>query len=472
MRCYRCNSVLSNADICESCGADITIYKKIVKMSNSYYNMALAKAKVRDLSGAVDLLKRSVRIDKNNIKARNLLGLIYFEMGECVEAFAEWVISKNIKPEKNMADEYIKLVQSNPNKLDSLNQTIRKFNKALGYAYDGNDDLAIIQLKKILSLNPNFIKAYQLLALLYMKKGEYEKARKPLLKASKIDRNNTLTIKYLNEIDAVKERDTGKKVVKKEENIEDKKTLSGNDVIIPQSSYKETNYALVTFINVIIGIVIGAAMVYFLVTPAKESSSTSEYKATITDYASKLDKLNSSVTTLTEQLKAAETDRDEYKAQAESAASQVANSANIDKLISIADEIINSSEVAAGDFEKEDLVAIADKLIELEEVSLEGESFKNLYKTLCDITYEEAGNYYYNQGAQFSNSNDWDNAVKVYTQCVKINDENPSYLYKLGKALNQQNNGVNTEESLKYLNKVIEIAPDSEYAGYARGYLD
>lgn len=152
MRCYRCNSVLSDADICESCGTDVVIYKKIVKMSNTYYNMGLAKAKVRDLSGAADLLRRSVRIDKNNINARNLLGLVYFEMGECVEALSEWVISKNLKPEKNIADEYIRDVQSNQNRLSTMNQTIKKFNKALGYAWEGNDDLAIIQLKRYLAL--------------------------------------------------------------------------------------------------------------------------------------------------------------------------------------------------------------------------------------------------------------------------------------------------------------------------------
>ena len=149
MRCYKCNSVLSDINFCNSCGTDVTLYKKIVKMSNTYYNMGLAKARVRDLSGAADLLRRSVRIDKRNVNARNLLGLVYFEMGECVAAFAEWVISKNIKPEKNVADTYLKAVQSNPNKLNLMNQSIKKYNIALEAARQGSTDMAIIQLKKI-----------------------------------------------------------------------------------------------------------------------------------------------------------------------------------------------------------------------------------------------------------------------------------------------------------------------------------
>lgn len=94
MRCYRCNSVLSDADICESCGTDVVIYKKIVKMSNTYYNMGLAKAKVRDLSGAADLLRRSVRIDKNNINARNLLGLVYLKWESVLKHLASGLLVK------------------------------------------------------------------------------------------------------------------------------------------------------------------------------------------------------------------------------------------------------------------------------------------------------------------------------------------------------------------------------------------
>ena len=205
-------------------------------MSNTYYNMGLAKARVRDLSGAADLLRRSVRIDKRNINARNLLGLVYFEMGECVAAFAEWVISKNIKPEKNVADSYLKAVQSNPNKLNLMNQSIKKYNIALDAANQGSTDMAIIQLKKILNMNPNFLKAQQLLALLYMKNDEYDRALKILKKAILIDVNNTLTLRYMDEINKKKQEKAkaknSKKPAKTVAELNERDELSGNDVII------------------------------------------------------------------------------------------------------------------------------------------------------------------------------------------------------------------------------------------------
>ena len=57
--------------------------------SNAYYNDALEKAAVRDLSGAIESLRTSLRFYKMNIDARNLLGLVYFETGEVVEALTD-----------------------------------------------------------------------------------------------------------------------------------------------------------------------------------------------------------------------------------------------------------------------------------------------------------------------------------------------------------------------------------------------
>ena len=67
-------------------------YNKIIRLSNTLYNVGLEKAKVRDLSGAADSLRKSLRFNKANTQARNLLGLVYLEMGETVDALSEWVI--------------------------------------------------------------------------------------------------------------------------------------------------------------------------------------------------------------------------------------------------------------------------------------------------------------------------------------------------------------------------------------------
>lgn len=138
-------------------------------LSKSFYNQGLEKASIRDLSGAIACLKQSLIYDKRNIRARNLLGLVYFETGEVVAALSEWVISKNLQPTRNLASEYIGRLQANGNKLKAINDTIRKYNHALLLCREGHEDMASIQLRRILSQNPKLIKGYHLLALIQIK---------------------------------------------------------------------------------------------------------------------------------------------------------------------------------------------------------------------------------------------------------------------------------------------------------------
>ena len=105
--------------------ADLSLFKRAIRISNSYYNDGLQKAQVRNLSGAIISLRQSLKFYKYNIQARNLLGLIYYEMGEMVDALSEWVISANYQPDDNLAKKYIDQIHNNRNQLETINQTIK-----------------------------------------------------------------------------------------------------------------------------------------------------------------------------------------------------------------------------------------------------------------------------------------------------------------------------------------------------------
>ena len=460
MRCYKCNSVLSETNFCNSCGTDVTLYKKIVKMSNTYYNMGLAKARVRDLSGAADLLRRCVRIDKRNINARNLLGLVYFEMGECVAAFAEWVISKNIKPEKNVADSYLKAVQSNPNKLNLMNQSIKKYNIALDAANQGSTDMAIIQLKKILNMNPNFLKAQQLLALLYMKNDEYDRALKILKKAILIDVNNTLTLRYMDEINKKNQEKAkaknSKKPAKTVAELKERDELSGNDVIIPKNSYRDVNYGLITFINIVIGIIIGAAMVFFIVTPAKQSDVNKEYKDKINSYQDSVAMLNISVSELERQVEALKTEKAQLEASLQDASNQKVDTAVYEMLTD-----------ATNKYFANDIIGCADALYTVDTAKLTSEPMLAMYNSLKGVSFEQAGEHYNNLAYQAFNSSDYATAIPAFEKAVVYTPDNVGLWYNMGKCYKAQNGGANNEKSIACFDKVIELAPGSEYAGWA-----
>ena len=75
--------------------------RKTRVIANSYYNMGLERARLRDLSGAAECLKKSLHFNKYQTDARNLLGLIYYEVGEVGDALVQWVISMNLQPQEN-----------------------------------------------------------------------------------------------------------------------------------------------------------------------------------------------------------------------------------------------------------------------------------------------------------------------------------------------------------------------------------
>ena len=84
MICYKCGESVGKEDFCPTCNADLSIFQRAVRISNEYYNDGLRKANVRNLSGAIVSLKKSLKIYKYNTDARNLLGLVHYEVGEVV----------------------------------------------------------------------------------------------------------------------------------------------------------------------------------------------------------------------------------------------------------------------------------------------------------------------------------------------------------------------------------------------------
>ncbi len=268
MKCYYCGAELDAGDVCPDCGKDVRVWKKICATSNLLYNEGLDKAWVRDLSGAVESLKRSLRFNKANVPARNLLGLIYYETGDSVAALSEWVISKSMDVDDNPASGYIETLQKDSSTLAEVDMSLKKYNQSLEYCRDGNYDLAIIQLKKVISQNPKLVKAQQLLALLYMQSERYDLAMHYLDQAIQIDTCNTMTLRYIRECRAHR-KGTRYRSTKKPEREEGEETVayqSGNDLII-RPAKRADNGTVRTVLNLSIGAAIGVAFVCFLILP-------------------------------------------------------------------------------------------------------------------------------------------------------------------------------------------------------------
>ena len=448
MNCIYCGTPLSDIDYCTGCGADITILKRVARISNLLYNEGLDKARVRDLSGAIKSLKRSLEFNKENKDARNLLGLVYFESGEVVSALTEWVISKNMNPDDNLAEYYIDKLQSNKNKLDTINQTIRKYNQALVYCREDNDDMAVIQLKKVLSQNPKLIKAYHLLALLYLKRQEYEKARKLLKKAAFIDTNNTTTLRYLQEVELATGISTSLDMKRKKKYAKEKVDrlrgtvtyMNGNEMIIQPTTFRDSS-AVATFINIFLGIILGAAVVWFLAVPATRQSIYEKANVQVTDANAQMAAQVSKVQGLQEEI-------DGYQSKVD-AANQAKDEA--DKKADSYDEILQ----AANYYLANDMTKAADAFNQIEENSMTGKG-KELYTTLktalADYVFTEA----YNAGAAAFAQGDYKTAITQLKKATEAKTDDFNAWYYL--AFSYRNNN-ETKKANKILQQIIQKFP-------------
>lgn len=463
MYCFNCGCLLSEKNFCTGCGADVGLYKKIMYAANRFYNDALDKAKVRDLSGAVLSLRQCLKLDRCHIDARNLLGLVYFETGEVVAALSEWVISKNLRPEKNIADDYIDRLQSNSGRLDSINQTIKKYNQALVYCQQDSRDLAVIQLKKVLSLNPRFIRAHQLLALLYMSSEQWERAERELRKCMDIDRNNTQTLRYLKEVelmlvpDETVKQSGGKR--KKEETV---RYVSDNEMIIQPINVKEPkNSGVSTLINLGIGLVIGLAVTYFLLVPAAQSNTRVSMQEEIRKVSNESDARAVRIQELESEGEKLRSKIEELENRVDSFEGAGGVIDGYDSLLTVAADYLKNQDNMAAAAELENIV----QTISPEDTS---EEFRNLYQTLRQVIGPELAITYYEEASESFRHEEYEAAIESFERAVYYDETHVDALYFLARAYHA--NG-NLEEASETYQKLLELFPDSNRVRDTKGRL-
>ena len=451
MRCPVCDALIpDNAVECNFCGSDLSVVQYVKRISGTYYNIGLERAKVRDLTGAIAALKQSLRYYKANKDARNLLGLVYYEIGEITSALGEWVISKYLTPEKNAADYYIDTLQKNQVAIDATDQTIKKYNAALQSAKSGNPDLAVIQLKKVCSLNPHFVRAAQLLALLYMHEKEYAKAEKCLLRIQKIDKNNTTTLRYLKELyeytGGAEPTDKPKKVKAKKDPLENVK---------PVGTYKEEKKSFMPFFFVVMGVILGLAIGVFLIHPTIEKSNQTT--------GSEIAQANDQISVKESQISALEAEKEELQGQIE----------ELQKTIETAD---TKAQTEAENYEKllkavslyiaGDKLGAAAAVGTCEKTDFALKEAQGLYTTVSTISEEDLKGLIAQARETINTS--YDEALKQLRALNKVAKNNQQILYLIGRCYHYKGN---VKKAKKYYELAIAVQAGTEEAVQADRYL-
>lgn len=446
-RCFRCGNVLTEDLECKVCHQKYPSYRKAEELSKLYYNLGLERAKTRDLSGAADTLKQSVRLNKYNKDARNLLGLVYFEQGETVLALSEWVLSQNFFPEDNIAGRYLEVIKQNKSTLETVDNTIKKYNQSLEHIRNGSYDLAIINLKKAVSLNPNFIKAYLLLALLFVKTDDTLGAKRELQKVLQIDANHYLARKYYTDL---VQKDGEEKILTPEEETQKLKQQNQRQIVLNQSIQQIATLGL--------GILLGAGLLYFLVWPYQ--------KSLLTD---KSEDLKKEIVILQEENNALRQEKETADKEAMQKDQQVKAMVKEVQLAAQKTAAANGYITAAGAYLAGDFNAAAEALAGI--VPSENALVDTAVAQLKQLVFPKVSQALYISGYAAYSRNQLEKAIEDLTLAMKYDagvDFSDDVIYFLGRTYEKAGDKAKALEMFKLL---LEKYPNTDKKGYAESRI-
>ncbi len=331
------------------------------------------------------------------------------------------------------------------------------------YCLQDSKDLAVIQLKKVLSLNPRFVQAHQLLALLYMDREDWERAERELKKCVDIDRNNIQTLRYMKEVEQMLMPDETVKQPSRRKKDEAVRYQSDNEMIIQPLSVKEPRRTGVsTLLNIAIGLIIGFGVVYFLVVPSAQSKVRNEIQQDMIKISNESDGKTVRIQELESRIA-------ELNTQIDSLNQEIEGFAGEDGTLRMVE---NLQRTVAEYLQKGDMQAAADSLenisqnVVMEEMS---ESFRSLYQGLMASIGPELSAEYYKNGYELYRTNDYTSAIDILTKSVYYDAQNVDALYFLARAYEKNEDA---ENAIAAYDKVLEQFPDSGRVRDAKRYRD
>ena len=307
--------------------------------------------------------------------------------------------------------------------------------------------------------NPKLIKGYHLLSLIYIHEEEYEKARRQLKTAAKIDKSNTTTLRFLREVEEQTGRRTNLEprfgMREKEREGRDGSLIykSGNDVVIQPPEFREKTITN-TLVNLVLGLVVGAAALWFLVVPAITQNANEEANQRVVEYSNQMATQAAELERLQEQMDASQESVDTAQSQIQEAQNQTTSYENLLK--------------AWDEYQQGNFTNAANAIAEVDSdlLSVEG---KSIYDTIMNQVGDTLKKQYRDEGINYINAGNYDAAIESLTKAVNIGNQDRRSMYYLAQAYAGKGD---VENAVSWYQKVVDNYPGTQNALDAQDYID
>ena len=237
---------------------------------------------------------------------------------------------------------------------------------------------------------------------------------------------------------------------------------SGNEIIIQPMNYNEKKN-IQSIWNLVIGVVVGFAVAWFLVLPAQIQNEKSVINAELRQVSEQLDVKTATINELESKVKILENETLNLQGQLEGFVGSGGTLEDVNNLLRAAKIYIETpaETVRVGEYLEK---------INPESVTEESsESFTSLYGLLLGEVGSDIAAKYYNEGMKAYQNNDLEKAVVNLNKAVFFDTKNQDAYYNLGNAYRKLEK---TEEAIEVYQKIIELFPNTSIANRVQGHIN
>ena len=339
---------------------------------------------------------------------------------------------------------------------DNIRNSIFLYNKAIESLRSGSEDIAIIELKKAIAMNPRFYEAMNLLGICYSYSGNQDKAAENFNKVIKAESNSILAMNYMQRLGLSELLQLQKsKQVKQPVEQPGEPLKRIRSIKTPASGVQIKKRTLFNAVKIGAGFVAGVllATILFSILPKKENEPSIPVESTTDTNDSNIQaELEAKYAELMSKYNLLEQDK-------ESATQQVDYYKAALKLYEI-DEL-------ARDRKYEDAADLLLLMKTVEFRDTEKEKFNELYQSIMPQAAKTA----YDQGYKLYNSRKYQDSLNKLEK-VQVYDPNykrmDAVFYYMGRCCQTLQD---SRSALALFQKLIESYPNSTYAKSAKARI-
>ena len=296
-----------------------------------------------------------------------------------------------------------------------------------------------------------------------VKKEEYEKARRILKKAAKIDKTNSTTLRFLREVDeqtgtitSLEPRRWAFGLREKEEKVSGNQSIAyrtENDVVIQPPTFRESSMAA-TLLNLGFGFLVGACLVWFLMVPANTQRINKAANEKVVSYSNTMATQSAEMNKLQEQIDQSEETVASAQQQIEDAQNQTSSYENLIK--------------AYAAFQSGNYTSAANVLQNVQADLLSVDA-KEIYDSIYKSIQSTMKNNLKSQGEQAFYAKDYETAITDLNQALEMDDSDYEVLNLLAHSyrLDEQ-----YDKAVEIFQKIVDQFPGTKRASTAQKYID